>query len=110
MEKEMLNNLGYEVQAFSGPLEALDHFTAQPDIFDLVITDMAMPKMTADKLAWEIKAIRPAMPVILCTGFSDLVDEETAKAKGISAYVTKPIIGQSFARTVRNVLDRVEGE
>ncbi len=110
METVMLNDLGYVVQSFSSPREALDHFTAQPDIFDLVITDMAMPKMTGDKLAREIQAIRPAMPVILCTGFSELVDEETAKAMGISAYVTKPIIRQTFARTVRNVLDGVEGE
>ena len=90
---------------FSTPHEALDSFADQPDIFDLVITDMTMLKMTGDKLAMEIKMIRPAIPVVLCTGFSDLVDEKTAKNMGISAYITKPIIGQTFARAIRDVLN-----
>ncbi len=93
---------------FASPIEALNHFTAQPDMFDLVITDMTMPKMTGDKLAQEIMTIRSDMPVILCTGFSDFITEQSAKAKGIRAYVTKPIIIQSFGQIVRNVLDGIE--
>jgi len=108
VEMAMLKELGYEVKAFSSSLEALEHFSDQPDVFDMVITDMTMPKMTGDKLAREIKAIRSDIPVILCTGFSELVDEKTAKDMGISAYITKPIIGQTFAGTVRNVLDEIE--
>ena len=64
-----------------------------------------MPKMTGDKLAREISAIRSDIPVILYTGFSDLVDEESAKAVGINAYITKPIFGQAFSWTVRNAID-----
>jgi CheY-like chemotaxis protein len=105
MTKAMLTGLGYQVKIFSNPFEALELFTAQPDIFDLVITDMTMPKMTGDKLAQAIMKIRPEMPVILCTGFSDLINEESAKALGIREYVTKPITRQSFARTVRSILD-----
>jgi PAS domain S-box-containing protein len=105
MTKAMLTGLGYQVKIFGNPFEALELFTAQPDIFDLVITDMTMPKMTGDKLAQAIMKIRPAMPVILCTGFSDLINEESAKALGIREYVTKPITRQSFARTVRSILD-----
>ncbi len=108
VEMAMLKELGYEVKAFSSSLKALEHFSEHSDIFDLVITDMTMPKMTGDKLAQGIKEVRPDIPVILCTGFSELVDEETAKALGISAYVTKPIIGQTFSRTVRNALDEVK--
>jgi PAS domain S-box-containing protein len=105
IEREMLMSLGYDVQIFGDPLEALEHFAAQPELFDLIITDMTMPKMTGDKLAREIMAIRPGMPVILCTGFSDLINEQSSKSLGIRKYVTKPITIQSFGRTVRNVLD-----
>ncbi|MFC1524691.1 ATP-binding protein, partial [Thermodesulfobacteriota bacterium] len=108
--QEMLTGLGYDVQVFSSGMEAWDSFSAQPDQFDLVITDMTMPKMTGDKLARKIMTSRPDLPIILCTGFSDLINEESAKALGIKAYVTKPVIMQSFGRTVRNVLDGVKGQ
>jgi CheY-like chemotaxis protein len=104
---EMLSSLGYNVKVFGSPVEALDFFTAQPDMFDLVITDMTMPKMTGDKLVQEIMNIRPEIPVILCTGFSDLIGEESAKAIGIKEYITKPLIFQTFGRIIRNVLDKV---
>ena len=104
----MLKELGYEVKAFSSSLEALEHFNDQPEVFDMVITDMTMPKMTGDKLTRAIKAVRSDIPVILCTGFSELVDEEDAKALGISAYITKPIIGHTFSQAVRNALDEAK--
>ncbi len=107
IERDMLMTLGYDVQVFADPLEALEQYRAQPDVFDLIITDMTMPKMTGDKLAQEIMAIRPDMPVILCTGYSDLIDEESAKSMGIREYITKPVTIQSFGCTVRNVLDGV---
>lgn len=106
--KAILSDLGYKVETFGRPFAALAHFAAQPDFFDLVITDMTMPGMTGDKLAREIMAIRPDMPVILCAGFSSPINNESARAVGIKAYITKPVTRQTFARTIRNVLDGVE--
>jgi DNA-binding NtrC family response regulator len=107
VERDILSSLGYKIEAFAGPLEALEHFTAHSDRIDLVITDMTMPKMTGDKLAQKIMALRPDMPVILCTGFSDLINEEAAMALGIKKYITKPVIMHSFGRSVRDVLDGI---
>ena len=102
----ILKNHGYAVEIFTEPTEALLAFSSRPDEFDLVVTDMTMPKMTGDKLARNVMAVRPGMPVILCTGFSDLIDRDTALAMGISAYVEKPFSIDSFASTIREVLDR----
>ncbi len=102
----MLEHLGYEVVARTSSIEALEAFRAQPDKFDLVITDLAMPNMTGDCLAQELRQIRPDEPVVLCTGFSELIDEDKAKAIGIDGYVMKPIVMEDIAETIREVLDR----
>ena len=65
-----------------------------------------MPNMTGDRLAQELKQIRPDEPVVLCTGFSPMIDEDKAKAMGIEASVMKPIIMEHMAKTIRDVLDR----
>jgi len=103
--EKMLSRLGYEVTTFANPTEALNFFSAQPDCFDLVITDMTMPKLTGDNLAQNIMQIRPDMPIILCSGFSDLINEESARKKGIREFVAKPVSLQPFSRIVRRVLD-----
>jgi PAS domain S-box-containing protein len=77
--RRRLERLGYQVEAKTNPIEALELFRADPDQFDLVITDMTMPHITGDKLVKEILKIRPDMPTILCTGFSEKIDEEKAK-------------------------------
>ena len=105
METDLLVGLGYNVESFANPLDALECFIKQPDKFDLLITDMTMPGMTGDKLAQKIMAVRPNMLMILCTGFSDLINEKIAKAKGFNEYITKPFFLDSFGRKVRNVLD-----
>jgi CheY-like chemotaxis protein len=87
------------------PVDALELFRSNPDQFDLVITDMAMPQMDGDRLVKEILNIRPEMPIILCTGFSEKVSEENAKELGIKAFAMKPLIIQDFAVTVRQALD-----
>ena len=102
---QILKQLGYEVVANKSSLQALDLFRAEPDKFDLVITDMTMPHMTGDKLARELMKIRPDIPVILCTGHSRLVSEEKAKEIGIKAFVMKPLAMRNLAETVRKVLD-----
>jgi DNA-binding NtrC family response regulator len=101
----MLNYLGYEVVARSSSLEALEAFRVHPDRFDLVITDMTMPNMTGRELAGEIMSIRPNMPVILCTGFSEQINGDMAKNMGIREFVMKPIVMKEMAKTIRRVLD-----
>ena len=101
---QMLEQLGYEVVTKQSSIEALELFRAEPDRFDLVITDMTMPHMTGDKLAQKLMEIRPDIPIILCTGHSRLISEERAKEIGIRAFVIKPILKRAMAQTVRKAL------
>ena len=108
--KQMLESLGYEVVAKTSSLEALEVFRAQPDRFDLVVTDMTMPSMTGEKLTREFMKIRPDIPVILCTGFSVRVTEQKAEAMGVAAILMKPILERDIAKTVRRVLNQQTGK
>ena len=103
--QQILERLGYTVDARSDSNEALEAFRENSDGFDLVITDYTMPEMTGENLAKAILGIRPDVPVILCTGFSEQIDEEKSKAIGIRAFVMKPIIMGEMAKTIRQVLD-----
>jgi PAS domain S-box-containing protein len=103
--KEMLEGLGYRVTATTGGLEALEIFRAQPTAFDLVITDMTMPDITGRYLARELLAIRPDIPVILCSGLSEPVDGKPANLVGISAFVMKPYEISRVAKIIREVLE-----
>jgi len=103
--RQMLERLGYEVVTQKSSIEALELFRAEPDRFDLVITDMTMPHMTGDKLAQKLMKIRPDIPIILCTGHSRLVSKEKAKDMGIKAFIMKPLSTRVMAETVREVLD-----
>ncbi|EPR35422.1 PAS/PAC sensor hybrid histidine kinase [Alkalidesulfovibrio alkalitolerans DSM 16529] len=105
MAGEMLSNLGYAVTSMTSATEALEIFKATPDSFDLVITDQAMPGMTGAELAVELLRIRPALPVILITGFSETVDEEEARRLGLRAFLMKPVSEAELARTIREALD-----
>ena len=100
-----LERLGYQVETKTNPVEALELFRANPDRFDLIITDMNMPQMTGDHLVEEILKIRPDTLTILCTGFSENIDEEKAKEIGITEYVEKPLDKHDFAFKIRKVLD-----
>ena len=88
-------------------MAALEAFKAKPDDYDLVITDMTMPKMTGAQLTSELQEIRPDIPVILCTGFSETIDEENIEIMGISAYIEKPILKNEMAEVIRRVLDEM---
>lgn len=105
VEQDLLITLGYRVNAFTSSEKALEHFRQDPAAYDLVITDMTMPKLTGDKLSQELLAIRPDLPIILCTGFSELINRESALKLGIRQFVTKPIMVSSFAQTLRETLD-----
>ena len=100
-----MERLGYEVIARTSSVEALEAFRAQPDKFDLVITDMTMPNKTGTELAKELLQIRPDIPIILCSGFSEKASEENTKKLGIKAFVMKPLVIRDFAVTVRQALD-----
>ncbi len=106
--KEMLTRIGYDVVGIAGSLDALELFRSCADRFDLVITDMTMPNMTGVELAQEIMRVRPDMPVILCTGFSETITPEIAKAIGIKEFLMKPIILHQIAAAIRRALDQKE--
>jgi CheY-like chemotaxis protein len=102
----LLVNLGYDVVSTTNSLEALEIFRTDPSRFDLVISDQTMPHLTGLQLAGQLKQIRPDLPVILCTGFSENIDELNYKSRGINDFLMKPIARNEMARVVRSVLDR----
>ena len=104
--KWILESLGYEVTTRTSSIEALELFKSVPERFDVVITDLTMPKLTGDKMAEQLLTIKPTIPIILCTGFNAKIDEKKAKAMGIRAFIFKPILKRDIAETVRRVLDQ----
>jgi DNA-binding NtrC family response regulator len=84
---------------------ALALFRSDPSRFDLVITDQTMPEITGEDLAKEILVTRADMPIIMCTGFSRVVDTDSAREAGIKAFVMKPLTRGEIVRTIRKVLD-----
>jgi PAS domain S-box-containing protein len=105
MADEMLTDLGYRITAKCGAKEALVLFKLDPSQFDLVITDQTMPEMTGEELVKEILALRADMPIVMCTGYSPLVGDDTAKAAGIKGFAMKPLTRKEIATTIRKVLD-----
>jgi PAS domain S-box-containing protein len=101
-----LEDLGYDVEAFNDPSEALKAFRAAPDHFDIVITDQTMPKLTGDKLAAAIHAIRPEVPIVLCSGYSDAIDSITEGTSGIRKVLLKPFELRELARSVQLLVRR----
>jgi CheY-like chemotaxis protein len=97
--------LGYDVITKTSSMEALYLFKARSDGFDLVITDMTMPRMTGENLAKKMMTIRPGIPIILCTGFSSRIDRTKAISLGIRAFASKPILKRELAEVVRATLD-----
>jgi CheY-like chemotaxis protein len=110
MGRQVLNRLGYVVVTRTSPVEALELFRAKPGDFDLVITDQTMPGMSGDALARELMRLRPGLPVIICTGYSQTMDEQTAARMGISGFVLKPLSLREIAAAVRKALDRAGAE
>ena len=104
MMRRTLKSIGYKVSIFTSSLEALDAYKQNPDGFDLIITDMTMPEMTGIDLARNVRALRPELPVILCTGFSESIDEEKAKAFGINQYIKKPVDNHTLAKAISEAL------
>jgi CheY-like chemotaxis protein len=105
-QKKIFERLGYKVETHSSSTAALELFKRDPKRFDIVITDQTMPKMTGAQLAKEFMKIRPDIPIILCTGFSDVISEEEAKAIGIREFIMKPIVISDIACKVREILSK----
>jgi CheY-like chemotaxis protein len=103
---QMLTMLGYHVTGVTDSGEALARFTRSPDAFDLVITDMTMPHMTGDVMGQKILAIRPDIPVVICTGYSEKLTEASIRSMGFSEIAYKPLIIRELAAIVRQTLDR----
>jgi PAS domain S-box-containing protein len=104
--KNMLKKLGYKVETRTSPVEALEVFRAAPQEFDLVISDMTMPGMTGDILASELMEIRSDIPLIICTGYSERIDEQRAMNIGIKGLMMKPFTIRRLSRMIRDVLDQ----
>ena len=105
IQQKMLKWLGYDVTARTSSVEALKAFQANPDNFDLIITDMTMPNMTGEQLAQKIMDIRTDIPIILCSGFSEKMSNEKAKSLGIKEFLMKPVLIKDLSITIRRALD-----
>jgi len=103
--KRMLEFLGYKVTAMTSSVAALSLFRQHPEGFDVMVTDYTMPGMTGIDLAREIIGVRPGFPIILCTGFTEKISEDTVKSMGIRALLMKPVTLRDLAETVREVLE-----
>lgn len=102
---QVMQRLGYQVTSHTSSIEALKDFKDDPDKFDIVITDMRMPEIGGIKLTQEIMAIRPSIPVIINTGYSQSLNAEMAKAIGIKGVLRKPAKNSEIAAMVRKALD-----
>lgn len=108
MVSHILERQGYTVVGKTSSIEALKAFGHKPEHFDLVISDMAMPEMPGDKLVVELLKIREDVPIILCTGYSDRIDEKRATALGVADYSMKPYEKKDLVKKVRKVLDEAK--
>ncbi len=107
LEKMMLEKLGYQVTSRTDSLDAFALFKNDPDGFDLVITDQAMPDMTGEEFIKKILTLRPEMPIILNSGYSADFTRDKAVSIGVSEYIVKPLDFQQLAFAVRQALDSI---
>ena len=104
--KIILERYGYKVTAVTNTIEALEIFHGDPDAFDLVITDQTLPSMTGANLATQLRLIRPNIPIILTSGYSEVITPEKAREIGICEYIMKPFFARDLAKIIRRVLDQ----
>ncbi|MGD9366761.1 MAG: response regulator [Desulfobacteraceae bacterium] len=106
MATKLLEKSGYRVVGQNNPLEALELFKSDPNQFDLVITDMTMPYMTGNQLVRALQDIRPNVPIIMCTGYSEKISSEKAQKMGIRAFLRKPLSYNDLTKNVRKAIDQ----
>lgn len=102
--RDVLTALNYKVEVCTNPVSALAVFSKDPDRFDIVITDMTMPKMNGVELAQKLRDIQPDVPIIVFTGNRSLIDEKQAKEAGVSAIAMKPISMHKLAKLISSQL------
>jgi len=105
MAKKMLELLGYQVEAVTNSIEALEKFKSNPELYDLVISDLTMPGLTGDLLARELLLIKPELPVILCSGHKDRISAQKIADIGVRQLLTKPLSLQEIAAAIRRALE-----
>lgn len=105
MGKGILEDLGYKVITTNDSFNAFNTFKAKPERFDIVITDQTMPGMTGADLAKKLITVRKNIPIILCSGFSSVIDEAQARTLGIKGFITKPLNRRALAELIRKLLD-----
>ena len=97
---EILSSYNYGVEVYNSSTEALEAYKSSPNRYDLVISDHTMPNMTGAELSQNILSLNPDQPIILCTGYSDYIDEEKAGELGVAAFMHKPLDHNELMRTV----------
>ena len=100
-----LAEFGYQVTVQTNSIEALGMFKENPSVFDIVITDQMMPQMRGSELCQELVAIRPDIPIIMCSGFGDVLNETESGRGVVREYIMKPVIISDLTRAIRRVLD-----
>lgn len=103
--KMALDKRGYSTYSYTSSVEALEAFQADPHRFDLVVTDMNMPKLTGVEIANRMMAVRPDIPIILCTGFSENITREQALELGLKDLIYKPVLTRNLLAAIRSTLD-----
>jgi CheY-like chemotaxis protein len=102
--KGLLERYGHTVTVKTDGAEALAAFREDPDAFDVVITDQTMPRLTGTQLARELRELRPELPVVITTGYSETIDSESARDLGAAAYLAKPFGARELVKVLREVL------
>ena len=106
VQQKTFERYGYSVTSFVSSLDALNKFKADPGMFDIVICDMTMPVMSGLALAYKIKQIRPDIPVIIYTGFSDQINKDNYHDMGVDGFLMKPVSKEESLKLVRHLLDK----
>ena len=101
---ELLQQKGFKITSFTNSKEALDFFEVHSDEIDLVITDQSMPDLTGTEMSKKMMAFSEDMPVILCSGYSDGIDENVKSELNIRAYINKPIQSDKLLESIKSLL------
>ena len=100
----LLEAESYEVTVLNEPAAALEYFKQHPDDFDLIVTDQVMPGLTGVEIAQSILAVRPDLPILLITGYSEKISAENAESFGLSGFFPKPINENLFLDKVSHLV------
>ena len=98
-----LERQGYKTLCFTDGWQAWRYWQQNADSIDVIVTDQTMPQMTGDELCRRVLAVVPDLPIVLCTGYSDLIDEATALQLGVTSFVNKPIVPRELAALIRRI-------